>query len=449
MNGKNDQTKTTLESLRKLRTSFDNKEMQSEALSKEFSALEDMILKLEEGTIEIAVFGEVSSGKSSLLNALLGEKVFETGARNGVTVIKGKREWNLDRHEFKGQANTRLVLTDTPGINEVDGEEREEIARETIRDADLVLFVIKSDLNDVEYRAIKDLHLLNKPLLVAFNKVDIYRLEERDAIIDSVLCKLDGIVKRENFLLTAGDPAEREVIIINTEGEESSQIRKSKPIIDDLKCRIFDVLADEGKAITALNASIFAADISDRIAQRKIDVRREFAEKIIRKYILIKAIAVGVNPIPLADMVGGITVDYLMLKAVGEVYDIELTFKGSQDLIIEIGKAMGLIYSVELISNLTCAVLEISTIGLANLVTGVPQGAVAGWTSYLIGSASHEYFANGASWGDKGPKSIIQKILDETDKESIMAEVKDGIREAISNRKNKKAGNGGASCPNN
>ncbi len=56
------------------------------ALSSELAQLRDLGKKLEESTIEIAAFGMVSRGKSSVLNALMGQDVFAVGATHGTTV---------------------------------------------------------------------------------------------------------------------------------------------------------------------------------------------------------------------------------------------------------------------------------------------------------------------------------------------------------------------------
>ena len=54
--------------------------------------IEQFTAKLENGRVEIAAFGEVGSGKSALLNALAGEKIFAVSAEHGSTA-KSRQGW--------------------------------------------------------------------------------------------------------------------------------------------------------------------------------------------------------------------------------------------------------------------------------------------------------------------------------------------------------------------
>src|SRR5271165_4142790 len=56
------------------------------ALAPEIEQLRELTRKLDETSVEIAAFGMVSRGKSSVLNALMGRDVFEVGATHGTTV---------------------------------------------------------------------------------------------------------------------------------------------------------------------------------------------------------------------------------------------------------------------------------------------------------------------------------------------------------------------------
>ena len=63
------------------------------ALADELRQLRDLTQKLDETTIEIAAFGMVSRGKSSVLNALVGQEVFKVGATHGTTVVRAAQRW--------------------------------------------------------------------------------------------------------------------------------------------------------------------------------------------------------------------------------------------------------------------------------------------------------------------------------------------------------------------
>ena len=101
-----------------------------ESLAEDYAQVQAMLDKLEHGHIHIAVFGRVSVGKSALVNALLGEERFSISPLHGET----RKE---DRHPWQSLREGRVVLIDTPGINEIGGETRESMARDVAARADV------------------------------------------------------------------------------------------------------------------------------------------------------------------------------------------------------------------------------------------------------------------------------------------------------------------------
>src|SRR4029079_783780 len=97
--------------------------------------------------VEIAAFGMVSRGKSSVLNALCGQSIFQTGVTHGTTTVKSAHPWDTATIEGAGNLQgVTLVLVDTPGIDEVGGEVREALAEKVARHADLILFIVSGDM---------------------------------------------------------------------------------------------------------------------------------------------------------------------------------------------------------------------------------------------------------------------------------------------------------------
>ncbi len=93
-----------------------------EILAEDRRQLNRIIEKLEQQQFHIAVFGRVSVGKSSLLNALLGQAHFSTSVLHGETKETAGIEWTV----YQDHA---LHFIDTPGIDEYDGKIRNMTAK--------------------------------------------------------------------------------------------------------------------------------------------------------------------------------------------------------------------------------------------------------------------------------------------------------------------------------
>ena len=63
------------------------------SLQRDLDQLHAMAEKLAAGKVEIVVFGEISTGKSALINALVGEAVAEVNVRGGWTKDVWKLGW--------------------------------------------------------------------------------------------------------------------------------------------------------------------------------------------------------------------------------------------------------------------------------------------------------------------------------------------------------------------
>ncbi len=392
-----------------------------ESLARDYAEVRAMLDKLEHGHLHIAAVGRVSTGKSSLLNALIGEARFAASPLHGETKQSAMTPWS--EVEAGG-----VFLIDTPGLDEAGGEHRERIAREVAGRADLVIFVLDGDLTDSEQKALATLVTAGRPVVVALNKRDLYTRDEIDSLLASIRDKTSGLVPPAQVLAVAAEPRPQTVMQIDPQGGEIATERERPPEIDELRLRLWQIIEAEGKTLAALNASLFAADLSDQVGRRILEARREIAERLVRTYCIAKGVAVAFNPVPVADLFAAAFIDVGMVMHLSRVYDLPLSRREAGSLVsvivAEAAALMGTVWALHFLSS----ALKVGTLGLSTVLTAGAQGAIAWYSTYLVGRVAGEYLAKGKSWGDGGPKRVVSEILDSLKDETVLEEARREIR---------------------
>ena len=118
------------------------------------------------GTLNIAVIGKVSSGKSSLINALLMRSrhnpLAEVGVEAGVTT---------KLKIFKLDEQVRLI--DSPGIDDIK-QENSDVTRNFMVNIDVGILVITGAANESQKTVFDGLRRQCSEVFVALNKIDTY-----------------------------------------------------------------------------------------------------------------------------------------------------------------------------------------------------------------------------------------------------------------------------------
>lgn len=405
------------ESLRELIDDARLPEGVRESLAHDYDAVEAMLDKLEHGHLHLAVFGRVSTGKSSLLNALIGEDAFTVSPLHGETRQSSMQPWN--EVEAGG-----VFLIDTPGLDEAGGESREAMAREVAGRSDLVIFVLDSDITDTELQALRTLLAQGRPVIVALNKIDLFTIDENESLLQSIRSKTDRIVEADHIIAVAAQPRPQTIVAVDDQGKETETARPRQPDVDALRLRLWDILEAEGKTLAALNASLFAADLSDQVGRRILAARRELGDRLVRTYCVGKGIAVAFNPIPVADLFAAAFIDVGMVVHLSRVYDLPLSQKEAGKLVkvivAEAAALMGTVWALHLVSS----ALKVGTAGLSTIVTAGAQGAIAYYSTYVVGQVAASYLGEGKSWGEGGPKHVVKQILATLDRDTVLQDAK-------------------------
>ncbi|MGK5087881.1 GTPase [Bdellovibrionota bacterium FG-2] len=180
--------------------------------------------------VHIAIVGRVSTGKSSLLNAILGcdrsNPTATVGVKSGVTTKV--TPYQLDK---------RVLIIDCPGLDDV-RKENSEKTEEFLKEIDLGIFVVTGSLDATQKSNYEDLKRNSKKIIIILNKIDEWK--DHEGGIGEVLAQWKKALGAKHIFATC------------TKGYDP-KFRKDAPMdlsgVDEVREEIFDFLEKEGKAI--------------------------------------------------------------------------------------------------------------------------------------------------------------------------------------------------------
>lgn len=130
----------------------------------------------------VSIIGKTNVGKSTMLNAIIGEQVSITTSKPQTTrtAIKG----------IVNRESSQIIFIDTPGIHKVKnkfGESMTNIAYEALGEVDVILFLIEATYKDIgaaDKIILEKLREKNKKVILVINKIDLVPKENLLNLID-------------------------------------------------------------------------------------------------------------------------------------------------------------------------------------------------------------------------------------------------------------------------
>lgn len=349
-------------------------------------SLETVEDKLEKQTLEIVAFGTVSGGKSSVLNALAGRDIFRTEVRGGTTVARNEIPW---------PGSDRVILVDTPGLAEIKGEKREELAKRAARDADLVLFVTDGPLKDFEVRFLEVLAAMEKRIVVCLNKEDWYVREDRDLLIGQITEQLGRLVARENVVALRARPTSRVRTRVLPDGTQCDETVAVESDISALANRMRAIVERNGRDLLLANLLLQSRGLA---AEAKAQVQTELdarARQIVDRSMWQAGAAAALSPLPVVDLAAGLGITSHMVIQLARVYRQKIDLDTAGRLVSELGKQLVSVAGANLAAPVAASGIAslLKTVpGVGTITGGVLQGLVQVLVTRWIGGVFIEYF---------------------------------------------------------
>ena len=378
-------------------------------LGGQLQALDHQLDRLQQLRLRVAVFGRVGVGKSSLLNALLGQAAFATDVAHGCTRHQEARGWD---QPIAGLAQVELV--DTPGIDEIAAAARARLAARVALSSDLVLLVLDGDLTSVEHDALSPLLASGKPLLLVLNRCDCWSEQQQTALIASIQRRLPAAARHLELIPVAAAPRQPELL---ADGRVRSVTQP--PRVTPLRRALVDLLEQHGELLLALNALAGAERFHLALQRWRLGASRQAAQSLIGRFAAIKATGVAANPLVLLDLAGGLACDTALVLQLCQLYDLPMGGAGARQLLQRLSGHNALLGGAQLAIQLALGALRQLlllgapfTAGLS-LASAAPvalaQAALAVHTTRLTGRLAAAELLRGAQRGGR-PGALLRRL---------------------------------------
>lgn len=130
----------------------------------------------------VSIIGRTNVGKSTLINALVGEKV---------AIMTNKTQTTRTAiRAIVNRKNSQIIFIDTPGIHKPKtklGNTMIDTAFGTIQEVDVILFMIEATSTDIgrgDQRILEKLKETHKKVILLINKIDLVKKEQVAKLID-------------------------------------------------------------------------------------------------------------------------------------------------------------------------------------------------------------------------------------------------------------------------
>ena len=289
----------------------------------ELDQLDDQIKRLKNKHLKITVFGKVGVGKSSLLNALLNKGIFATDITHGSTQHDQVAIWDQSIQYLKS-----IEFIDTPGIDEIKQTKSIRVASKVSCQSDLILFVLDSDITQLELEALEVLQAHRKPIVLVLNRCDQWDSCELKELIKSIKNRLPHQARNIPIQTVSAAPRRSKVL---SNGKTRSQ--KYPPNIKNLRNYLITLLNEQGRLIMSLNSLRHADSFYKALKAERLKKGKASAQSLIGKFAVLKASGVAVNPLLMLDFTTSLACDTALVIQLSKVYGLQLQGPAARELL--------------------------------------------------------------------------------------------------------------------
>ena len=276
-----------------------------------------------EQRVYVALFGEISTGKSSLIRALAPQSLVASDVRGGTTRA-------VTHHDGQLPDGRKVVLADVPGSREAGGEAHEAMARTEALRAHAVVYVCAGDLTRAQMDELRWLADFGKPLLLTLNKADQWRDDERAQLLDRLRHQTRDLAASVVAISAGG--SERFQRRLADGGVEQVE-RQRMPDVAPLLHALARLVAAGATGLEPLREHAVLAGLHERTGALEARTRAAEAERIVRKYARRAVVGALAAIAPGSDLVIQGALAAALTRELAALYEVRVSDVQVEDFV--------------------------------------------------------------------------------------------------------------------
>ena len=394
----------------------------------ETAALEAELAELDHrrasGEVYVALFGEISTGKSSLIRALAPEAAPDIDVRGGTTR-------SVAHHRGHLRDGRELILADVPGSGEVDGAVHEQLARDEALRAHAVVYLTTADLTRAQDAELVWLSGFGKPLLLTLNKADLYDDIERENLLQRFGQRY---AKRARAIVAISTGGSERYERIRADGRRERVERERTPAIDALIDALGELTAAGASGLEPARAAAVLAEVGRRGDELARATAARESEQTVTKYTRRAIVGAMAAVVPGSDILIQGALGTALVRELARIHGVAVRELDVEALLSRIGLT---------VRNTTAIVLAIAGNalkafpGLGTLGGGILHAIAYGLVFDSLGHALSATLAEHSALDAADVETRVRALLAEPQRErvervarlaleSVRAKVRDG-----------------------
>jgi len=268
------------------------------------------------GKLYIALTGNISTGKSSLVNSLLPNAQATSEVTGGTTR-------DITEFHWVTASGDEVILIDMPGLQDAVSQGLSDSARSEAMRAHLVIYLCDSDLTRQQIKELKLLAELKKPLILALNKSDWYSDEERKKILERLrqhTTEIDDIT-----VVAIRTQTEKEVVVKRPDGTESTELRRIEADIKELARALQRRIDNNPERLEQLRDSAIFTLAARNLDEAELRQRVEKGQRLVRNHTRSAVVGAMAAISPGTDILIQGALGISLVKSLCSLYDVPVS----------------------------------------------------------------------------------------------------------------------------